>query len=91
MCWGFDLAAIGLDLEALNFLGNKGVSAKPPQKVKLFAVGPTATKQKARSRSSALSPLFWGEGSPAKIDYRKSWYPYSNLLILISSRGPRRG
>ena len=21
--------------------------------------------------------LFWGEGSPTKIDYRTSWYPYS--------------
>ena len=29
-----------------------------------------------------LSP-FWGEGSPTKIDYQKSWYPDSNL----STRG----
>ena len=28
---------------------------------------------------------FLGESSPAKIDYRKSWYPYSNL----STGGPR--
>ena len=30
--------------------------------------------------------LFWGEGSPTKIDYRKKWYPYSNL----STGGPTR-
>ena len=35
----------------------------------------------ARSPSSA----FFGEGSPAKIDYQKSWYPSLNL----SAGGPR--
>ena len=37
----------------------------------------------ARFPSSALL-LFLGEGSPTKIDCRKSWYPYSNL----STKGP---
>ena len=23
--------------------------------------------------------LCWGEGSPTEMDYRKKWYPYSNL------------
>ena len=35
-----------------------------------------------------LTDSFFGwKGSPAQIDYRKSWYPYSNL----SAGGPRRG
>ena len=39
-----------------------------------------------RFPSSALShPFFGREGSPAKIEYRKSWYPCSNL----STGGPR--
>ena len=37
-----------------------------------------------RSPSSALLPLFFGEGSPAKIDYRKQGYPYS----ILSAGGP---
>ena len=41
----------------------------------------TSTRSPARCPSHPF--LFWGEGSP-KIDYRKSWYPYSNL----STGGP---
>ena len=37
--------------------------------------------------SSALLSFFWGEGSPAKVDYRKKGYPYSNL----STGGPSIG
>ena len=38
----------------------------------MFKVGSAAeAKGKARSPSSALVPTFLGEGSPAKIDYRK--------------------
>ena len=37
-----------------------------------------------RTPSGALLP-FLGEGSPTKIDYKKTWYPHSNL----SSGGPR--
>ena len=33
-----------------------------------------------------MTVTFLGEGSPTKIDYRKSWYPYSNL----STGGPRK-
>ena len=37
----------------------------------------------SRSPSSALSHLFFWEGSPTKIDYRKQKrYPYSNLSNL---------
>ena len=36
-----------------------------------------------RSPSSALSrPFFGWEGSPTKIDHRKSWHPYSRLSLL---------
>ena len=38
-----------------------------------------------RSPSSAPSHPFFGEGSPTKIDYRKSGYPSSN----VSAGGPR--
>ena len=41
----------------------------------------------ADSPSSALLPLCLGEGSPTKIDYRESWYPYSNLSAGGSSFG----
>ena len=37
--------------------------------------------------------FFWGEGSPTKIDYRKKWYPYSNLSNLddlVNSYAPVR-
>ena len=36
------------------------------------------------ARCLFVYPLFGWEGSPAKIDYRKSGYPYSNL----STGGP---
>ena len=41
-----------------------------------------------------FSPTFWGEGSPAKIDYKKKgWYPHSNLSTGGPSISflPRRG
>ena len=42
------------------------------------------------------SLLFFWEGSPTKIDYRKSWYPYSNLsnrdgLEWYTPFSPRQG
>ena len=49
----------------------------------------------SRSPSSALFPLFWGEGSPTKIDYRKkgTLIPTSLLedLVLVLSNQPNRG
>ena len=41
------LTAIGLDLQTLTFWGNQGFSTNPPpKKVKLFAAGSTATKNR---------------------------------------------
>ena len=47
----------------------------------------------SRSPGSALSPLFWGEGSPAEINYRRKGTPIltsllEDLVLLVrSNRG----
>ena len=60
-------------------------SRKLPQKIGAFSrVSPFLM---ARSPNSALLSLFWGEGSPTKIDNRKSWYRDS----ILSTEKPRWG
>ena len=76
----------GLPYEAsaffVAFLRNPGKNRKTT-----LICSPPLFSLCTKSPSSALLPLFLGEGSPSKIDYGKKGYPYSNP----STGGPSLG